>query len=63
MQFKVIPDEVTVRCWSEKYWGQLDAESEEVPVKMFMIDSNVETQPIISIELKDGNYIYEVFAK
>ena len=63
LQFNVIPDEVIVHCWSEEYWGQSDAEREEIPVKILMIDSNTEIAPIITIELKDGNYIYEVCGK
>lgn len=61
-----VPDEVTVRCWSEECWGQTgdyNNTSEEIPVKILMIDSDGETEPIITTELKDGNYIYEVTAE
>ena len=63
MQWDTIPDEVTVRCWDEACWGQYDAESEELTVRTLMVDSNMETAPIISVELKDGNYVYEVIAE
>lgn len=63
LQWDTIPDKVVVRCWSEEHWGQPTAESEEIPVSTLMIDSNIETTPIISVELKDGNYIYEVVAE
>ena len=63
LQWNTIPDKVLVRCWSEEHWGQPTAESEEIPVSILMIDSNIETAPIISVELKDGNYIYEVLAE
>lgn len=63
LQWNTIPDKVLVRCWNEEYWGQSTAESEEIPVRILMIDSNIETAPIVSIALKDGNYIYEVVAE
>ncbi len=72
LYFEVIPDEVTVRCWSEESWGNPNAKSEEVDVYILMFDSSVdvpnfdsdtEIPPSIHIELKDGNYIYEVMAK
>ena len=63
MQWDTIPDNVTVRCWSDAYWGQYDAESEDLTVRTLMVDSNTEAAPIISIELKDGNYVYEVIAE
>lgn len=63
MQWDTIPDNVTVRCWSEAHWGQYDAESEELSVRTLMVDSNMETAPIISVELKDGSYVYEVIAE
>ena len=63
LQWNTIPDKVLVRCWNEEYWGQSTAESEEIPVRILMIDSNIETAPIVSIGLKDGNYIYEVVAE
>ena len=63
MQWDTVPDKVTVRCWNESYWGQYDAESEELSVRTLMVDSNMETAPIISVELKDGSYVYEVIAE
>ncbi len=63
LQWNTIPDKVSVHCWNEEYWGQSTAEYEEIPVSILMTDSNIETAPIISVELKDGNYIYEVVAE
>lgn len=63
MQWDAAPDKTSVRCWNEKDWGQPDAESEELQVCTLLVDSNVETAPITSVELKDGNYIYEVIAE
>ena len=63
MQWDTVPDKVTARCWNESYWGQYDAESEELSVRTLMVDSNMETAPIISVELKDGSYVYEVIAE
>lgn len=63
LQWDTAPDRISVSCWSEEFWNQPAAASEEIPVNMFMIDSNFETKPVISIELKDGNYIYEVVSE
>ena len=66
LRWDYAPDEVTVRYWSEDCWGQTgdyNKTSEEIPVKILMIDSDGETDPIITAELKDGNYIYEVTAE
>lgn len=66
LRWDYIPDEVTVRCWSEDCWGQTgnyNETSEEIAVQRLMIDSDSETDPIISTDLKDGNYIYEVTAE
>jgi len=49
------PDDVTVRCWSSEVWGDTDAKSEDIPVKF--------DNGNIFIELKDGDYIYEVTAE
>ena len=51
----ICPDKVTVCCWQEKCWGDTKAESEEVSVHME--NGNV------FIQLKEGNYIYEVIAE
>lgn len=48
------PDEVYVRCWDESCWGNANAKSEDVAVKI--VNGN------FFFELKDGNYIYEVIA-
>ena len=66
LRWDYVPDEVTLRCWSADCWGQTEdynKTSEEIPVKTLMIDSDVETDPVITAELKDGNYIYEVTAE
>lgn len=63
MQWDTIPDKVTVRCWNESYWGQYDAESEEVPAKLLCIDSSDGCDAYFSVELKDGSYVYEVIAE
>ncbi|MGI6617979.1 MAG: hypothetical protein ACOX36_08080 [Saccharofermentanales bacterium] len=51
LQFSIAPDTITVCCWSDIYWGNTSAEGEPVPVRDF------------TIALKDGGYIYEVFAR
>ena len=56
LAWDVLPDRVTVRCWSEKYWGQYDAPAEAVPAEL------AEAAPGCAIPLKDGTYIYEVTA-
>ena len=64
LKWDVMPDEVTVHCWREKYWGSYDAKSEEIPVIILEKDyagSNYETNFVI--ELKNRNYIYEVIAE
>ena len=66
LKWDFVPDEVTVRCWGEDCWGQTgdyNETSEEIPVKRLMIDSDTKTVPIISVELKNGNYIYEITAE
>lgn len=56
LTWDVLPDRVTVRCWSEKYWGQYDASAKAVSAEL------AETPPGYAISLKDGAYIYEVTA-
>ena len=51
---EIVPDEIFVRCWPEEAWGNTDAESEEIEATI--------NDGSIFIQLKDGNYIYEVFA-
>lgn len=48
--FDVEPQDFTIRCWSDAYWGQMDAKEEKVTV-----NGN-------KLELKEGGYIYEVVA-
>ena len=50
LYFDVQPQSFTVRCWSDAYWGQMNAKEESVSV-----DGN-------TLELKQGGYIYEVTA-
>ena len=60
LQWDVVPDWVVVRYWSEESWGDIEAESEMIPA--LMMDSDVNIGPIFPIDLKKGNYIYEVIA-
>ena len=50
LHFDVEPQDFTIRCWSDAYWGQMDAKEEKVTV-----NGN-------KLELKEGGYIYEVVA-
>ena len=50
LHFDVQPHSFTVRCWSDAYWGQLDAREEKITV-----DGN-------TLELNQGGDIYEVTA-
>lgn len=52
---EITPDKVMIRCWSEECWGNAKAESEELPV-------TIENGNVF-MQLKDGNYIYEVIAE
>lgn len=51
LNFAVQPQEISVRCWRDAYWGHTDAKEEAVT-----LTGN-------TIELKDGGYIFEVAAK
>lgn len=51
LMFETEPDSITVRCWAGEYWGNTSALSEKISVK----DNKV--------ELKEGEYIYEVTAE
>ena len=51
LYFDVQPQEVSVRCWSDEYWGKVDAEEENVT----LIEN--------TLKVKDGGYIYEVVAR
>ena len=50
LYFDVEPQEITIRCWSDAHWGQVDANEEKVSIQ-----GN-------KMELKAGGYIYEVIA-
>ena len=50
LSFDVPPQNLTVRCWSDAYWGQVDAREEKPSVQGS------------TLELKKGGYIYEVIA-
>ena len=50
LNFAVQPQEFTVRCWSDEYWGSVEAKEEAAT-----ITGN-------TLELKPGGYIYEVIA-
>ena len=63
LQWDIAPDMISVCCWNEEDWGQPDAKSEELEVLTLMVDSNIDIAPIPSIQLKDGNHIYEVIAE
>lgn len=51
LHFAVEPQQFTVRCWSDAYWGSTDAAEETV-----IVTGN-------TLELKQNGYIYEVEAK
>ena len=51
---RLTPDKVYVRCWSDKSWGNVNAEYQEFSVDVADGD--------FYFELKNGNYIYEVVA-
>lgn len=63
LQWDIAPDMISVCYWNEKDWGQPDAKSEELDVLTLMVDSNIDIAPIPTIQLKDGNHIYEVIAE
>ena len=63
LQWGTIPDNISVRCWNEEYWGQPDAESMPIPIEVFETETTNGSYSInCVIELKDGNYIYEIKA-
>ena len=51
LYFDVQPQEISVRCWNDVYWGKVDAEEENAT----LIEN--------TLKLKEGGYIYEVVAK
>lgn len=64
LQWNVIPDKVSVRYWSEDCWGKYDIEGEDLPVKSLETDfAGGGYGTNFMIDLKDGNYIYEVTAE
>ena len=46
--FDVQPQEISVRCWNDVYWGKVEAEEENVTLNEY------------TLKLKEGGYIYEV---
>ena len=63
LEWEVMPDDISVRCWSAAHWGKSESQSEEIPVSILMFDSEPPTTSLATIKLKDGDYIYEVSAK
>ncbi len=68
--FEAAPDSLTVRCWSDEYWGRADegdADYELVDVTAMdpgTIPGYTGTlSPVFSFQLKEGNYIYEIIAE
>ena len=55
LQWETKPDKVTVRCWSDECWDNVEASSENIRAEMLEED--------YVIQLKKGNYIYEVCAE
>lgn len=49
--FDVQPQEISIRCWPDACWGQVNATEERAKLNG------------ATLELKDGGYIYEVVAK
>ncbi len=63
LRFDLTPDEVTVRCWSEEYWEQPDAEGESVAVTVRnLLQANGADETSYMFQPKAG-YIYEVCAQ
>ena len=67
LHWDIAPDKITVLYWDETAWRQPDA-SEEEPAEepeahTLMIDYAVEDASATAIELKDGEYIYEIIAE
>lgn len=64
LQFDMIPAEVVVRYWSEEEWNNVSAESKELEVLATEVDfADGSFTTSYSVELLEGNYIYEVTAK
>lgn len=58
LKWDILPDKVTVNCWSGEYWGVYDAESESV-----FAETDPQNPDRYTIKLKDGEYIYDVVAQ
>lgn len=56
------PDEIFALCYESSAWGTYDAPGTSIPVMTLLICSDQEEDPLFSLELKEGNYIYEVTA-
>lgn len=63
LEWSVMPDDISVRCWSTAHWGKTESQSEEIPVSIVMLDSDPPAASLASVKLKDGDYIYEISAK
>lgn len=63
LMWDIAPDKVYVHCWEEKYWGQYDAAGEVILVDILSVDIENGVHKDFMIDLKDGNYIYEVVAE
>lgn len=64
LQFDVAPDTVSVRCWNSVHWDDPTAQAEEIPVAILCMDSDgIPCAPVLSMQLKDGSYVYEVTAE
>ena len=59
LRWDYVPDWVVIRYWSDEAWDKPDAEGDIFPVNTSVIEDN----SLLPIELKDGNYIYEVTAE
>ncbi len=51
LQFAVYPDEISIRCWSDREWGNSSAPAEALAVSGF------------AFALNDGGFIYEILAE
>lgn len=58
LSWEIMPDVVTVSCWSEDCWEQLESE----PVESFRLMESNEAGDRYLLRPKNGNYIYEIIA-
>lgn len=64
LSFDVTPDSVYVKCWSENDWENYDAVHENIDVITLCFESDIGNySPSHMIDLKNGNYIYEITAE